>query len=115
MATGTPLVTLRNMLKAEVGITLLSTSASQADSALNTLLSNKQKWLSVSFDFPYLIRRWTVNVAPQSRYLPLPNTDIQGLNVIPDIERPMQMMVYYNAAFQDVCYGINEEEYNYRN
>lgn len=100
------------MLKAETGRSV--SVGTQMDSALNTLLSNMQKWLASDYDWPFLNDRWDVAVGPASRIVNVPTTaQVAGANISINFERPVDFEVKWNSAWQPVLYGIDSEEFNY--
>lgn len=112
MARGTALSVLRTMLRAEIGQTLNTSAATQGDPRLNQLLSNKQKWLSSEFDWPFLEQRWTTNVG--GRFVNVPVTtdgpDVGSFQI--NFERPVVVETKFNNKWSLVEYGIGSEEYN---
>lgn len=115
MARGTPLSTVRSMLKAELQKSLDITSNAQ-DSELNQIIFDVQQWLASEYDWPFLRARWDVVVTAGTRYLAYPTTDDDGNVFAIDFERAgdMQVFVKWNQVWQEVEYGIREmEEYNY--
>lgn len=99
---GTSLAQLVNMLKAEVGFNQAQGVA--MDTEFQTLLANKQKWLSSKWDWPFLQVRADVGVGPGARYVNVPNLNW---------ERPVQSEVQWSNIWQDVEYGITSEQFNY--
>jgi hypothetical protein len=100
------------MLKAEVGLSL--NVGTQKDTALNTLLSDMQKWLASEFDWPFLADRWDVTAAASSRLISVPTTaQIAGANQSINFERPVTVQTKWNTLWQDVDYGIGQDEFNY--
>lgn len=91
------------MLKAELGDDL---STSNEDLRYMQLLYLAQQELATSFDWPFLqLKAGEADVvaAPTSRYLVLPNINL---------DRPVRAEVFYNDYWQCVDYGINSDEYN---
>ncbi len=113
MARGTTLANLRAMLRAELGETLVTTTNLQDDRMLNTLLSNKQKWLASSYDWPFLKRKWDITCEPGTLFKTLPTTALapETEAVAINFERPVQVEVWYNKAWLPVFYGIGGAEY----
>jgi hypothetical protein len=107
---GTQLKVLRDMLKAELGDA--SSGTRDSDKVLNTLLSNKQKWLATEYDWPFLQRRWDVGVGANAQFIAFPvqddNTDVVDIN----LERTPTVEVYWNQVYQPIEYGIGSDEYN---
>lgn len=99
---GTPLAKLRDMFKGEVGSN--QTVGTASDKEINTLLSNKQKWLASKWDWPFLKQRYTVTVSPSQRYVNVPNMNW---------ERPVLVEVKWTSIWQKVDYGIGSQEFNY--
>lgn len=117
MARGTTLADLRVMLRAEIGQTLDTAAATQADNNLNMLLSTKQKWLASSFQWPFLEHRWDLVVPALTRYIALPTTANTPGNSTSQInfEHEVKAEVFFNNLYQDLQYGIGAAEYNIRN
>lgn len=90
------------MVKAEIGFN--QSSGTGMDLEIQTLLSNKQKWLSSKWDWPFLQTKFNVGVGNGARYVNVPNLNW---------ERPVLVEVKWTEIWQDVDYGIGSEEYNY--
>lgn len=104
MARGINLATLRSELKAEIGQS--QNQGTFNDAALNTMLSNRQRWLASEFDWPFLEARYDVALPGLSRYVVFP---------LVDTNRPIYAEVFWNNNYQPVEYGVSSIEYNYRN
>src|SRR6266478_452264 len=102
MARGTTLATLRTMLRAEIGQTLNTAAATSGDPTLNQFLASEELWLASSLDWPFLDDRWNVTAGPSSRYLNMPTQTIRGVTASINTERPFQVSVFFNNAWQDV-------------
>jgi len=115
MSRGTTLVNLRNMLLAEIGDS--NTPNTTRTLELNTLLSNKQKWLASEYSWPFLEQRWDQNVNSGQQYptLPTVNDDALGETVAINFERPVLAEVFWNQVYDEIFYGIGSEEYNFMN
>ena|SRR5208337_2064596 len=110
----TPLGAVLGFLKAEVGYAAGANVVS--DITLAQLLDQQQKWLATEHDWPFLKERWDVQVAPNIRYPALPTVDDLGTVSVPiDFERPVQVSRFYNNYWDDVDYGITDQDYNYVN
>lgn len=111
MARGTSLANLLVMLNAELGN---STAANPArDSELKTLLSTKQQWIASEYRWPFLERRWDVDVAPGSQFVEFPTMETDfGEACAVDLDHLPRVEVYWNNVYQPVQYGIGEDEYN---
>jgi hypothetical protein len=106
---GRKLVELRNMLKAELGMSLEVGVAPQADRRLDLLLENKQLLLSSQLDWPFLERLWDTPVAAAVSTVPMPiNPPDERINT----ERPMKVEVLFDTFYQPVFYGVDSCEWN---
>lgn len=84
---------------------------------INILVDNKQKWLSSQYDFPFLEHFFDVNINPGQQYATLPVNyadDSQQAFAI-NFERPVKASVYWNEVYDDMEYGIGQDEYNWMN
>lgn len=113
MARNTPLSSLLLMLKGMIGKSL--TVGTADDAILKQLLSDKQKWLSCEYDWPFLEDRFDVNVVPNSRYLAFPTTDQQGHTTTLNLERPVLVETFWNNLWTKLDYGIGSSQFNYLN
>ncbi len=115
MARGTTLVNLRNMLLAEIGDYASSNTTRTGE--LNTLLSNKQKWLASEYSWPFLEQFWDASIAAGLQYVPFPTVDDSGLGATTAInfERPVKVEVFWNNVYDDMDYGIGADQYNWMN
>jgi len=115
MALNTPLSTLRQMLKAELGENPSVGTAN--DTTYNQLFGNKQQWMAGVYDFPFLHKEWNDVVPPATRYRDFPTSTSDGLdNRQIDFQRPVKAVVLYSNSWEEVDYGIDPEiEYNYLN
>lgn len=104
MGRGTPLAQIRDMVKGEIGFNQAVGTAS--DREINTLISNKQKWLSSKWDWPFLETRYNVTATPGLRYVNVPNANF---------DRPATVERFWSNLWDDVDYGIGSEEFNYLN
>ena len=114
MPRGTPLATLRQMLKAEVGD---FTGANTArDQEYNQLLNNMQIRLATENSWSFLNgKEWLVDVAPGQRFVSLPTLTAGTPSrefVAIDFDRNVLVEVYYNQIYQRVDHGIGSDEYN---
>ena len=91
------------LLKAELTMTL-NTSVTAADTELYTLIDNKQKFLAIEYDWPFLEIVADVTAAAQGRYLTLPTTLT--------FERAVEVTCLFSNHWQPVQAGITEREYN---
>ncbi len=110
MARGTTLTNLLAMLNAELGNSTVTNTARDAEYMV--LLSNKQKWFTTEYDWPFLERRWDVLSPANTQYVTFPTTDDAGVSTIPNFERMPQVDVHWNNVWQPVKYGISIDEYN---
>jgi len=112
MPLNTPLSTLRRMLKAAIGDSLVA--GTQADATYNQLLADKQQWLAGVFDFPMLKDRWDVTILPAVRFYNFPTQTIDGTNgVTIDFNRPWQAYINWTNSWQPVDFGVDElQEFN---
>lgn len=112
MPRGTTLSTLRSMLKAAIGDN--ATGNTSRDAELNTLLSNEQRLLASSYDFPFLEHRWDLTCAAGSRFLNLPTatsaTGDLGATLSINFDRAVKVMVKFNSVWLPVSYGISDDE-----
>lgn len=115
MARGTTLANLRAMVLAEIGDT--SSPNTTRKTEVNTLLSNKQKWLGSEYSWPFLDQRWDQPVGANVQYPAFPTVDDSGLGdtVAINFERPVLVQTFWNEIYLDVEYGIGSDEYNYLN
>lgn len=111
MARQQTLATLRSMLKAETGQSL--SVGTQKDTIFNNLLANTQTWLASEYDFPFMFDRWDVAVGAGSRYFAAPTTAVlAGANHAINFERPVNAYVKWNDTWQNLEYGIGQDEFN---
>lgn len=92
------------MVKAEIGFNQKVGTAS--DNEINTLTSNKQKWLASKWDWPFLETRFDIQATPGLRYVNVPNCNF---------ERPPTVERFWSNLWDGVDYGIGSEEFNYLN
>lgn len=104
MSRGTPLAQIRDMVKAEIGFNQKVGTAS--DNEINTLTSNKQKWLASKWDWPFLETRFDIQATPGLRYVNVPNCNF---------ERPPTVERFWSNLWDGVDYGIGSDEFNYLN
>lgn len=102
MALGTSLTTLQSLLKAEIGNELSVVTAQ--DTALATMLLVGQRDLADRFDWPHLKKVQNVGVDAVAQYVTLP--------VEINFDRPVRVAVQVGSGYQQVNYGIDEQEYN---
>lgn len=106
------LATMLTKLKAEVGDSI--SVGSGRDAELYTKLSDTQLWLASERDWPFLEARWDLAVAPNTRYYAFPTVTTTGLANTINTERPFCGKFKWNLQWEDLDYGINEEEeFNY--
>ena len=84
---------------------------------LNGLISNKQKWLASEYDFPFLEHFFDMTVAGGQQYVDFPASlaDNQGEVAELNFERPVSASVFWNQVYDDMYYGIGQDEYNWMN
>jgi hypothetical protein len=113
MARNTPLGVVRSMVKAQSAKSLQSSSTAQ-DTEINQIISDTQQGLADAYDFPFLKNRWTLNIAPTTRFVNFPTQDDLGNYVVPRFERPGNFFLKWNQIWMDIVYGIDEvPEFNY--
>jgi hypothetical protein len=78
-------------------------------------LAAKQKDLALAYDWPFLKRYWDLACAPGDRYKTIPTVDIRGTAATINFERPLKVERLYNTYYNPVCYGIDSDQWNYRN
>lgn len=117
MARNTPLSNVVAMLKAELAANMTVGVAAANDTQYACLIAAKQRWLADIYDWPFLENAWDVENGGGVRYLPLPinQLDDLGTQIAINMERPCQVKVFFSNYWQDLLYGISEEEYNYIN
>lgn len=103
MARGTSLMTLRRMLKAEVGDALTPGVATAQDGALDIILENKQKWLWAQFAWPFKHFTPLMALAAGQRYYALPAIEF---------DQPVQVFTRWNQYIYPVQHGISDLHYN---
>lgn len=115
MARGTTLANLRTMVLAEVGDTSSPNTVRQTE--INTLLSNKQKWLGSEYSWPFLEQFWDQPVGANVQYPAFPTVNDSGLGetVAINFERPVLVQTFWNQIYLDMEYGVGSTEYNYLN
>jgi hypothetical protein len=116
MPRGVTLATLRSMLKAEIGD--FSGDNSVRDAELNVLLSNKQKFLATSYDWPFLIHRWDFLCTSGTRFYSFPtttssNAEPSALTAGINFERPVRSYVKQSGFWWPVDYQQGEEDFNF--
>jgi len=115
MARGTTLANLRAMVLAEIGDYNSPNTTRQGE--INTLLSDKQKWLGSEYSWPFLEQFWDQPVGANTQYPAFPTVNDSGLGetVAINFERPVLVQTFWNQIYLDMDYGIGSEEYNYLN
>ena len=109
---------VRSIVKAETGKSL-DVNATSQDTEINQLIENTQSQLATSYDWPFLKARWDSILTPAARFQAFPtNLSPQGgspvASVAINFERPPRLEIKWNNIWQDVVYGIAEqEEFNY--
>lgn len=118
MARNTPLSNVVSMLKAELAMNMIVGVAVANDLNLASLIASKQRWLADIYDWPFLRDDWDIPIGSNQRYanMPINLIDTEGnpastLNT----ERPFQVKCFFSGNWQDVVYGIDEQEFNYIN
>ncbi len=107
MANRAPLSELLVDLRAELGISLSSTQATQIAPAHRVKLQRAQRVLWQSFAWPHLRERWDIPMAAGQRYYDLPTTP-PGL----DLERLETVHVSWSGDWHPVYRGIGPDHYN---
>ena len=117
MSRNTPLSNVVAMLKAELAANMTVGVAAANDLQYACQIAAKQRWLADTFDWPFLEDDWDVGNGGGIRYLPLPTNQLDDLNVqiAINMERPCQVKTFFSNYWQDLKYGIAEQEYNYIN
>lgn len=127
MARNTPLANVVAMLKAELAANMTTGVATANDLQYACQIAAKQRWLGDSFDWPFLEDEWNVGIVGGGggRFNPLPTfpivnndaapVDEQGNIIAINLERPRQTFTFFSNNWQEVEYGIGEEQYNYIN
>lgn len=103
MPRGTKLSRVREMTKAELGISL-SQTLSADNLRVSWLIHNKQILLVDLFDWPFLEVRSDVAIVPNTTLYTAP-TNI-------DFERPVRVEVDWNTTWQELDYGVGSDQYN---
>lgn len=103
MSRGTSLITLRQMLKAELGVSLTPGVNTADDARYNQLLFNKQIELAGMNDGVFLRDRKDVEVGALGRFYPLPQLNF---------DRPHTCQNLWNQVWCPMDYGIDEQDYN---
>ena len=109
---------VRSMVKAETGKSLDALSTAQ-DAEINQRIWNLELELASSYVWPFLKSRWDSILSTGTRFQTYPtNLSPQGgaaaTTAMIDFDRPVEMMVKWNAIWQSVVYGIDEyPEMNY--
>ena len=113
MAENTPLSTVLQMLKGELGYNLSSTQNTAEDQRLYQLIDSQQKWLADEWDWPTLDEWWDVPVAQGTRFPALPSVDGVGTTIAFNKRRSLKVYTKWNNAWLELQYGIQEsEQYN---
>jgi hypothetical protein len=103
------------MVRAEIGQTMSTSIATAGDAGMNAMLSNVQLLYSTLRDWPFLRRKWDVACGQGDRYKSFPTQDIRGSTATLNTERPFIVKVLFNTIYQDVAWGIGDEEFDIRN
>jgi hypothetical protein len=117
MARNTPLGDVVAMLKAELSANMIVGVSAANDLQYATLLATKQAWLADTYDWPFLKERWDVQIpgGGGGRYNTFPTIDEEHTTIAINFERPVNSFVFFSGAWQDVVYGVSEEEFNFIN
>ena len=127
MARGTRLGTVVAKLKECLRQNLTPGVAIANDALLALACSRKQDWLSTQYDWPFLEERWDVPIVPYPqvpsnptsfqpwRYYNFPTTDEDNISVVINFERPIDVYVWWTNAWLEVVYGIDIDQFNFRN
>lgn len=107
MALGTSLITLVDMLKAELGNNLDTGVATADDTTLRRLLANKQTWWAHEYDWPDLELKTTVATVASQRYYIFPPTISR--------DRPLIVEAMWNQYWIPLAYGIDAAEFAFYN
>lgn len=110
MARGTTVTNLIALLRAELRDAQESNTVQETE--YTYALSNKQKDLSLAYDWPFLKHDWDLACGIGSRYLAIPTIDTRSQTVSINFERPVLVQRKYGTWYQPVPYGIGPEEYN---
>jgi hypothetical protein len=109
MPRGVTLSHARNLLKSELGESLLQTSL---DGELNQQIESIQLSLASTYDWPFLRDRWDVPYVPGQRFYTLPALDQAGQAFQVDFDRSHQAYTMFRDRWCPLEYGIDENEYN---
>lgn len=118
MARNTPLSNVVAMLKAELAANMIVGVAESNDLQYAALIASKQRWLADTYDWPFLRDDWDVTIGSGQRYanMPIEVADTEGrIGTTLNTERPFMVKVFYSGNWQEVVYGIDEQEFNYIN
>lgn len=113
MSRGTLLSTILSYLKTELGDSQSANTVMDAEYYL--ALAAKQKDLALAYDWPFLKRSWDLACAAGDRYKNIPVTDIRAMAATINFERPVVVERLFNTKYNPVEYGIDSEQFNYRN
>lgn len=112
MATGTQLVDIVEMVKAEIMVDLDSTIAPGGDDFLKKMVNNQQRWLALHYDFSDLNIRRDLNLVAGTRYYDFPTTaNEQDF----ELSRSLVVECYWSNLWYTVEKGIQPVNYNLLN
>lgn len=78
-------------------------------------LAAKQKDLALAYDWPFLKRTWDLACATGSRWKTIPTADTRSITSSINFERPVLVERLFNTKYNPIDYGIDSEQFNYRN
>lgn len=110
MSRGIALSTLRQALKSELG-DAQETNAT-LDAEYNLALARKQSDFANFYDWPFLEDNWNLACVQGDRYLSIPTTNVRGIVVGINFERPVKVESLFNSYWGLVEYGIGADQYN---
>lgn len=105
--TGSTLAVVRGILKAELGVV-----GSADDALLNQRIVNKQNWFSARWWWSCLEDMWDVTVSTGTQLPSFATTDWQGNTATMRLDMDLKVAVFWNNTYQELVYGIGEDQYN---
>ena len=103
MARGSTLAQVRQMVNAELGDSLVTTTK-QTSTLINRRIVQTQLWLSNEYKWPFLFGSFDVSVSAGQRFPSIPAT----LN----LDNSTLVSAKWNLLWNPVVYGIGPHEYN---
>ena len=102
MARGSTLAQVRQMVNAELGDSLITTTK-QTSTLINRRIVQTQQWLSNEYKWPFLFGSFDVSVSAGQRFPTFPAINIDNSAVV---------SAKWNLLWNPVAYGIGPYEYN---